>query len=767
MRTLLLLLLINFNTSIVFSQETPSKKIPPQKQVIPTKNEIQSQMNGAVNVIIKQISDLKNDLKNVTDPEEKKSLEEKISLLEKQVSMMQGLNKNISALSSTAIQKGLEDESESAVVKKDIARINLLPKKILSNAELPVFLKNVQLGVEKIIPVAEKTEALNIYNETKSKYRSTAVVANAANGCWMLGHWEKALVIMGKACIDDMNDADNLNNYAAFLIMTGGEQAALPILEYLNEKYPDNSTILNNIGQAWFGLGDMEKAQKYLIAVTELYPNHSMANSTLSKVALSSPAPNKTKSIAFLKASLKEMYDPEKEGELRKLGYEVTFDDMPPFNYPMKDDPFNFIPLINSWPEKLQSSINDVQPAIALQRYLRGINSFYQQLQTQDAELDKKIQERSKKIATNSDHSQDFIQSFNCPAYLQAARSLELINFESSGSYSQLITQLLFPYKPPFRVGNRPLTVAEVYGACKKIWTDSVVAPVAALSKAMLRYPTTLENCEEVDEMINKFLEKRNEIYNRGLKLIKKEFIKRSRGYNDWIKLNLYAAMDGDPDYLNLRNAMIDDLTYMVARDRFENSQLEVFLAFIETAEDFKTIMKGRCHPTPDGEENSTDQDEIAPLKVKSLDCEYEKKVKPSGQYEFKLECNKITENIDAKLGKRKPNVHKGSSNVANRNNSTKGPMQGPKGPNVVLNEIDQAEAYNQKGPLTSEHKDISQFSLEYNKSGNLVGFNFQLNEDGTQLKDPDSVESGIDSRWSWNAIASTKKGYMNRLLMK
>ena len=65
--------------------------------------------------------------------------------------------------------------------------------------------------MEKIIPrAAEKVEALKIYNETKTQYKSTAIVANAATGCWMLGHWEKALFIMGKVCMDDMNDADNL-----------------------------------------------------------------------------------------------------------------------------------------------------------------------------------------------------------------------------------------------------------------------------------------------------------------------------------------------------------------------------------------------------------------------------------------------------------------------------------------------------------------------------------------------------------------------------
>jgi len=252
MRTLLSLLLILFNTSLAFSQDTPHKQVPSQKQVIPSKNEIQSQMGEATNEIKKQIADLQKKLNTTTDPEEKKSLQDQISMLEKQVAMMEGLSKNISGLSGKAIQKGLEEESEPAFPKKDVTRINLLPKKVLNDAELLLFIKNVHSGVEKLIPVVERTEALNIYNESKAKYKSTAVVANAASSCWMLGHWEKALFIMGKVCIDDMSDADNLNNYAAFLIMTGGEQAALPILEYLNEKYPDNSTVLNNIGQAWF-----------------------------------------------------------------------------------------------------------------------------------------------------------------------------------------------------------------------------------------------------------------------------------------------------------------------------------------------------------------------------------------------------------------------------------------------------------------------------------------------------------------------------------
>ena len=108
-----------------------------------------------------------------------------------------------------------------------------------------------------------------------------------------------------------------------------------------------------------------------------------------------------------------------------------------------------------------------------------------------------------------------------------------------------------------------------------------------------------------------------------------------------------------------------------------------------------------------------------------------------------------------------------GSANVANPGNSTNGPVQSPRGPQTSFDADEIGKANYYKAPLTSEKKDISQFSLEYNKWGNLVGFNFQLSDDGSTLKDPDSIESGVDSRWSWNAIASAKKSYLNKLIIK
>lgn len=88
-------------------------------------------------------------------------------------------------------------------------------------------------------------------------------------------------------------------------------------------------------------------------------------------------------------------------------------------------------------------------------------------------------------------------------------------------------------------------------------------------------------------------------------------------------------------------------------------------------------------------------------------------------------------------------------------------------GPSADLNDYEMELIKEKPAPLNAEDKDPSQFSLEYDRWGNLIGLNLQLNKEGTGLADPDSEESGINSRWSWNAAGSATKGFLNKLLIK
>jgi len=772
MRIIIFLLLLFSVSKSALTQITPADKTvkPPAKTEMPSKTEIQSQMTEATNEIKKEIADIEKQIASSTDPDEIKGLKEQSAMLKKQLSMMEGLNRNMAGMSDKVYKEAANQESAPAAPKRDATRISMIPKKTLSDAELLLFLRNTTSGVEKLIPAAERTEALNIYNQTKAQYKSVAIVANAANGCWMIGHWEKALFIMGKACMDDITDADNLNNYAAFLVMTGGEQAAIPILQYLDQKYPGNSTILNNLGQAWFGLGEVEKAKKYLDTATILYPNHSTANSTLSGIAVANHDPQKA--ISYLKASLKENYDPEKEAELRKLGYEIKFADMPPLNYPMKNDPLGLIPLITSWnPDKIQSSISDGGTAFSMQRYLNGIENFKNELNQENADLTKSLEQRGKKISLDSAYRQDFLEPYNCPAYLLAGRSLQLYCFEKAGvcfKPSQFsppfFTALWMPLQKPKPDLDEMLSVTQIIRDCDNLWFQEVLKPVEVLAREM---PANAGyNCADYDAKMDAYLAKRKEIYSRGVKLIQNEFIKNSHQLTTYIKYKLYSTLDEPPHNMDdLSEALISDVEARIGRRRVRNADYDEILSLIEQAKTYEGRYKSNCgDPIPDP---SQPGDDLARLKVTTLECEYIKHVITPVRYEFKLECNIIKEKTDPKLKKRKPNVSKGDANIARRRNASGGPVQHPRGPNSSFFENEQAEANAVKAPLNSEDKDISQFSLEYNKWGNLVGINFQLNEDGSTLKDPDSIESDVDSRWSWNAIASGKKGYLNKLLIK
>ncbi len=733
---------------------------------VPDKKEMQSQMQEAVNEINKQIGELDKQIAKTESPDEVKNLQEQVAMLKKQLAMMQGLNKNISGMPEKTFKDAAEQETIT-VPKKDVARINSLPKRALNDAEVLLFIKDVHAKVEKTIPAIEKAEALKIYSETKENYNSVDVTGNAASGCWMLGHWEKALYIMGRACIDDMTNTDNLNNYAAFLSMTGAEQAAIPILEYLNKLYPDNSTILNNIGQAWFGLGDMTNAKKYLSSATNLYDNHSEANGTLAEIYQAEG--NTAQAIAVLKKAIKETYDTEKEHALNRLGVNLVYADLPELNYPMKEDPTGLIPLINTLPENYPSAIGDDESVNAIDRYLNGISKLKEGLSKEDEMLKEKFKQQTKKLVLDHQYNYDYVEAHNTPAWKLAKRSLDLLIAERIQGASPFPTQLLSAGFSPFGKNENVKTHWEIIKECEKIWQDSVVESIAALALAMKGAGKADPSCTEVDAITNAYLAKTREIYKNGTKLIKQVVKRNKKQLTKWSKIYLYATMDTPPDNTDdLTSLLIGNLEFTINRKRMGNAQLESFLGLAEKIVARQEFVRSSCNTDSENKTHTEDTDDLAWLK-EDLDCEFRKVVNvPAVVYTFT--CNTKKEEPQG-LKKRKPNVSKGSASNSKRGsqNRSSGPLgNGKRGPSFFFNESGEPQIMSEhSGPLNAEDKDPSQFSMEYDKWGNIIDIKFQLNEDGTGLADPDSKETDIYSRWSWIASGNGNRGVLNRLIIK
>jgi tetratricopeptide (TPR) repeat protein len=173
------------------------------------------------------------------------------------------------------------EEDTRLVPKKNVAAIAAIPA-TPTTAALPAFVSNVHNAVTAKLSASEKADAETLYKNIKQQPGIT--VANASIGFWLGGMPMLATWLMGRACQDEPQNIDHLNNYAAMLSMNGAEHIALPLLNNLNKRYPKNSTVLNNIGQAWFGLGDIDKAGRYLDSAILIYAYHSQANNTKSKI---------------------------------------------------------------------------------------------------------------------------------------------------------------------------------------------------------------------------------------------------------------------------------------------------------------------------------------------------------------------------------------------------------------------------------------------------------------------------------------------------
>lgn len=229
--------------------------------------------------------------------------------------------------------------------KKSTAPAGLVPEKNtkaiasiaspLSNTGMGVFVGSTSKDVFAAVLPAAKNKANEICKALKEKGAGADETGNIAVTLWMMGRTQIALCVMAQACGNDANNTDNLSNYASMLTMMGAPEMAIPILNNLNTRFKKNATILNNLGQAWFALGEMEKADKYLDSTLLLNAGHAQANET--KCLIAENKGNKTAAQAYAKAAFKQGVTQQRKDKLSKLGY-----------FPAASDYGNFPPLNKS-----------------------------------------------------------------------------------------------------------------------------------------------------------------------------------------------------------------------------------------------------------------------------------------------------------------------------------------------------------------------------------------------------------------------------------
>lgn len=226
-----------------------------------------------------------------------------------------------------------------------------------ATAHVGAFLNTINSSTFAAVLPAAKNKASNIYKDLKEKGATNDEMGNAAAALWVGGRTQIALSLMAQVCKDDANNTDNLNNYAAMLTMMGAPEMAIPLLNNLNGRFKKNSTILNNLGQAWFALGDIDKSKKYLDSTLLITAAHTQANETLCLIAESKG--NKDAALAYAKAAFRQGNTQSRKDRLKQLGYTPGAEDY--IGFPGNNKSDDLLNLGNFSPMEFPKSYADMK----------------------------------------------------------------------------------------------------------------------------------------------------------------------------------------------------------------------------------------------------------------------------------------------------------------------------------------------------------------------------------------------------------------------
>ena len=291
----------------------------------------------------KEMADMMKEMQEAMDeisPEDKKMMDS----MGFKMPDMKGIQKTVSGMSDAQIKKAYE-EGNRIVPNRDAARIAAIPKTV-TDSKMGAYIAAIQNKLASAFKPVVISTANKMYDYIKSNSKNSGEAGNMAMGLWLAGQPELALYVLGKLCTTDAGNTDNLSNYSAMLSMQGAQHLAIPILNNLNARYPKNSTLLNNLGQAWFGLGEIGKAEKYLDSAIRIYAYHPQAN--LTKSLIEESKGNKQQAIEAAKRSIAKAYSMEKENRLNKLGYKLQPKDVA-WDRPMPQDALGLEKF--KWPE--------------------------------------------------------------------------------------------------------------------------------------------------------------------------------------------------------------------------------------------------------------------------------------------------------------------------------------------------------------------------------------------------------------------------------
>lgn len=194
----------------------------------------------------------------------------------------------------------------------DARRIATIPSQPLSKEQCSNYIQNLSTKVEGQLTEEDKAAEKKIITQTGNR---SSALSTVAVSCWYNGNPDLALALALKAAKPDSILA--LNNAGAMLNLLGYEEKAVPLLQYASKKEATNSSVLNNLGRAYIGLGEKQKGKEVLMSCVQLAPGNPEANNMLG--CLYEEEGNKTAAASHFSKSLEGGYNRNAYEHLSKL----------------------------------------------------------------------------------------------------------------------------------------------------------------------------------------------------------------------------------------------------------------------------------------------------------------------------------------------------------------------------------------------------------------------------------------------------------------
>ena len=171
-------------------------------------------------------------------------------------------------------------------------KLDLASRKLNTTAEVKAYINEL----ERDLSVGLKGTKVTTYDNADKN-------ASAAFGYWMGGKPRESLLCAIQSAKQESELDYILNNTATLLGLCGMEYMGVPLLIVCLKNEPENSTINNNLGQAYLTMGDQNTAENYFKKCIRVSPYHPHANSSLGFMAEKNG--NRAAAAEFYKNSIK------------------------------------------------------------------------------------------------------------------------------------------------------------------------------------------------------------------------------------------------------------------------------------------------------------------------------------------------------------------------------------------------------------------------------------------------------------------------------